>query len=173
MITWLPVKSFVKSMEFLDTITLDRQRIEAAMILEILTNQTFLPSSQLFIAPFNRRFIHWDKSPAVYMWRGYEEWLKLYLACAIGEHKFRGKYSNIATPKYDTSLQEPPEWLGVEELHASHRSNLIRRLPTHYLKLWPEELLELPYYWPQERKDEGLAQLDSERNTNDSNSVLD
>ena len=166
MITLLPVKSFVKSMEFLDTLTLDRQRIEAAMILEVLTEEDYLPHVK-FVSPFNREFIHWFKCPSVQMWKGYEEWLKLYIACAIGEFKFRGHSSNIATPKYDTSLQDPPEWLGLEELHASHRSNLIRRLPSHYQKFWPSENEELPYYWPQERKDMDLAKSDPERTTDD------
>ncbi len=149
MITFLPVKSMVKSMEFLDNRRLNKQRVEACQILEILLDQSFLPSHLNSVVPFERSFQPWSRHPSILMWRGHEEWLKLYLACSIGEWAFRGFTNTITKPTYDTSLQKPPSFLGLEPFHLSHRCNLIRKAPLHYLKFWPNERNDsIPYYWP-------------------------
>ena len=149
--TFLPVKSFVKSMEYLDRERLGKQRVEAGQILEIL-----LPSTSVFrheddtrtVVSFDRNFHAWVHHPAVLMWKGHEEWLKLYLACAIGEWCSRGYRNTILVPIYDTDTQPPPSWLGFEPFHQSHRSNLLRKLPSHYRQYWPEEQDDLSYFWP-------------------------
>ena len=41
-----------------------------------------------------------------------------------------------------------PAWLGRDEVHLSHRSNLLRKLPDHYRQFWPDEPDDLPYVWP-------------------------
>lgn len=146
--TFLPVVSFVQSMEFLDVSRLGKQRIEAAQILEILTNSPVLPLNLQSLAPFDRSFGPWNNHPAVNMWKGHEEWLKLYLACSIGEWVHRGYRNNIVVPRYDVKSQPPPEWLGYEPFHLSHRSNLIRKAPSHYQPFWPQEDGSLHYYWP-------------------------
>lgn len=38
--------------------------------------------------------------------------------------------------------------LGNNAFHLSHRSNLIRKLPSHYGPLWPNVPDNLPYIWP-------------------------
>lgn len=146
--TFLPVKSFVKSMEYLDMRRLGKQRVEAAQILEILIDKPVIPKNLQSIVPFQRKFGAWTRHPAVLMWTGYEEWLKLYLACAIGEWLYRGYSNTMIVPPYDTALQPPPDWLGYEEFHQSHRSNLVRKFPEHYKKFWPEERNDLKYFWP-------------------------
>lgn len=135
-------------MEFLDQKRLGKQRIEAAQILEVLTNQPILPSHLQSLVPFDFSNVVWKNHPAVLMWRDHEEWLKLYLACAIGEWCFRGYINNLSSPTYDTSLNSLPSWLGHEPFHLSHRSNLIRKDPTFYRKFWPEEDPGLRYFWP-------------------------
>jgi hypothetical protein len=136
-------------MEFLDEKRLGKQRVEACQILEILLDQSFLPSHLNTVVPFDPKFGPWLRHPAVLMWRGFEEWLKLYLACAIGEWCSRGYANTIAVPSYDTPSQKPPSFLGLESFHLSHRCNLIRKSPAHYLKFWPKDRDDnLPYYWP-------------------------
>jgi len=41
-----------------------------------------------------------------------------------------------------------PLWLGNEELHASHRSNLLRKAPLWYGQFGWTEPDDLPYIWP-------------------------
>lgn len=146
--TFLPVKSFVQSLEFLDASRLGKQRIEAAQIIEILTDKPVLPINLLSVAPFIRSNSTWARHPAVQMWSGHEEWLKLYLACTIGEWVSRGYKNNIVVPKYDAKSQKQPEWLGYEPFHQSHRSNLIRKDSVLYRQYWPDEKDNLPYFWP-------------------------
>lgn len=135
-------------MEFLDRQRLGKQRVEAAQILEILLNQPILPKNLDSLIPFDRSFKAWTTHPVLMMWKGYEEWLKLYLACSIGEWTSRGYTNNIIVPSYDASTQIPPSWLGLEEFHQSHRSNLLRKFPEHYRSFWPNEVDDLPYFWP-------------------------
>lgn len=146
--TFLPVESFVKSMEALDAKRLGKQRVEAAQILEIILKQPILPKNMKSAQPFDPSNSDWANHPAVKMWRGYDEWLKYYLACAVGEWVYRG-YSNTITPlDFDITSDNRPAWLGYEPFHASHRSNLLRKYPVHYRKLWPDEPDDLGYFWP-------------------------
>jgi hypothetical protein len=42
----------------------------------------------------------------------------------------------------------PPKWLGNADFHASHRSNLLRKEPSHYSQFHWVESPDLPYVWP-------------------------
>jgi len=42
----------------------------------------------------------------------------------------------------------PPAWLGEDALHASHRSNLLRKDPVYYARYNWIEPSNLPYVWP-------------------------
>lgn len=41
-----------------------------------------------------------------------------------------------------------PPWVGSEEFHRSHASNLIRKVPAFYGPRFPEVPPDLPYIWP-------------------------
>lgn len=41
-----------------------------------------------------------------------------------------------------------PDWWGREDIHLSHRSNLLRKDKEFYGKLWPNDPDNLPYIWP-------------------------
>lgn len=155
--TFLPDQSFVRSMEFLDQKRLGKQRVEAAQILEILLQKPILPRREISLVPLDITSIAWKSHPAVLMWSGHEEWLKLYFACSIGEWCSRGYVNNLISLEYDVSLQPKPEWLGHEPFHQSHRSNLIRKNPLHYRKFWPEENATLPYFWPTDFQEKFLG----------------
>lgn len=43
---------------------------------------------------------------------------------------------------------ELPPWIGGPDLHASHRSSLLRKDPAHYRPLYGDERDDLPYVWP-------------------------
>jgi len=149
MITLLPHQSMVRSMEFLDEKCLKKQQVEIGQILEIILGKSYLPASFRTVVPFNPKFLPWQRHPAILMWRDHTEWLKLYLACAIGEWCSRGHSPTIDVPAYDTSLQKPPPFIGLQPFHLSHRAYLIRRNPAYYLRFWPKDRDDdLPIYWP-------------------------
>jgi len=50
---------------------------------------------------------------------------------------------------YDSNKAiEYPEWLGREDIHQSHRSMLIQKEESWYKNIWPNELDNLEYIWP-------------------------
>lgn len=96
----------------------------------------------------------WSNHPASRMWRGYEYHLGLYLLAGIEALKHqRNKHYVEVENKIIAEMQKhpdngPPPWLGNQEFHASHRSNLIRKNPEHYRAFGWTEPDNLPYVWP-------------------------
>lgn len=133
--TFLPYKNFVRSAFVLDRQRLGKQRVEAWQILRALTGQSS----------------GWVNHPATKMWSGYENELSFYGICICEEWLSRG-YKDSLLPKFvdyfDSSIYEPPLWLGDSQFHMSHRSNLLRKLPKHYRRYWKKTPDDLPYVWP-------------------------
>ena len=67
----------------------------------------------------------WKNHPAVKMWVGYED---------MG-------LARVLPPRI------LPQWLGDEDLHSSHRSNLLRKDKDFYSKYNWSEPNDMPYYW--------------------------
>ena len=168
--TFLPYSSFTQSAAVLDTQRLGNQRNEAMVIL--LTNLRG-PKIKLCKA-CNTRIIRlnycaccggadyklvtrpWYNHPATKMWRGYEVALCLYINAVLIEWAKRGKMDNVREDwalvmnHYELAHKPPinPPWLGDEDFHRSHQSNLIRKDPKHYGPLFPNVPNNLPYIWP-------------------------
>jgi hypothetical protein len=101
----------------------------------------------------------WPHHPATKMWTGCERALVRYSIAICDEWIARGHNDSCrdwfaqvgrdltseAAPLYRAPT---PEWLGNEEFHRSHRSNLIRKDPNHYRHRWPDIPDDLPYVWP-------------------------
>jgi Pyrimidine dimer DNA glycosylase len=141
--TFLPYPDFFESARVLDRQRLGKQRVETLQILQALT-----PDSES----------KWQRHPAVKMWRGYElalatygvticlEWRErgyrdtcLYKICGVVRDHFTRKSPRV----------ENPPWLGWDEFHLSHRSNLVRKAPDHYRPLFePDLTADLEYIWP-------------------------
>jgi hypothetical protein len=130
--TFLPYESFTRSAATLDRARLGKQRVEAYQIGRTLRGETR----------------GWRNHPAVRMWRDYEAALTLYLRAVLHEWALRG-YANIKLemPPVPLDVRWPP-WLGDPALHASHRSNLLRKNPRHYRQFGWTEPDDLPYVWP-------------------------
>ena len=129
--TFLPYADFQKTAEVLDYKRLGKQRVEAFQILNILEGKT---SSKA-----------WVNHPAVKMWRGYEDALRVYLRTIIIEWINRGYKNNMVIPT-EIAHYKIPFWLGNEKVHSGYRSNLKRKDPDHYYSF--SELPNLPYFWP-------------------------
>ena len=144
--TFLPYKDFKASAECLDMKRLGKQRVEAYQILKILMG----------LGKVNKNGkVAWENHPAVRMWRGYEYFLKDYIAAICAEWVYRGYKDTIAQKTSDlfrnTTIAmkvKPPEWLGNDKFHASHRSNLLRKDKRYYGGYGWLESNDLPYVWP-------------------------
>jgi len=95
----------------------------------------------------------WPNHPASKMWRGHLHHLALYCLAGLEELTKRGKdyphhYDEVHVHLFNHPDTGPPPWLGSEEFHASHRSNLLRKNPTWYGKFGWTEPDNLPYVWP-------------------------
>lgn len=137
--TFLPYVDFVKSANCLDDRRLGKQRVEVLQILNTLNRLT-------------KPEIHkvgWYRHPTVLMWKGYKNALMVYGNKIINEWKDRGFKNNMPFFPTERELILPP-WLGDERLHASHRSNLLRKFPEHYNQFGWVESPNLLYFWPTE-----------------------
>lgn len=132
--TFLPHADFAASAAALDDRRLGKQRVEALTILNILEGRTKTRA--------------WRHHPALLMWQGHEKALALYLDAVLAEWERRGFVNHIPRRGVDPAGVRLPWWLGDERLHASHRANLLRKLPAHYRALGWRENPGLPYWWP-------------------------
>jgi hypothetical protein len=132
--TFLPLPDFAASARVLDWRRLGKQRVEAWMLHDLLTNP-------------ETRWRGWRHHPVVGMWRGYEDALARYFWTMVGEWRRRGYRSVITLPEPSGRILLP-SWLGDERLHASHRSNLLRKAPEWYGQFGWTEPPDMPYWWP-------------------------
>ena len=131
--TFLPYPDFEKTAKTLDWRRLGKQRVEAFQILNVLLGRTNKAG--------------WRNHPAVLMWKGYEGALKHYMNIMIQEWISRG-YRNTMRLEHVEFRDMMPPWLGLDEFHASHRSNLLRKDPKFYGTFGWLESSDLPYFWP-------------------------
>jgi hypothetical protein len=147
--TFLPVADFADSARLLDSPRLGKQRVETLQILRAIE----LPD------------YGWASHPAVLMWRGRTPALVAYglaMARIWQERGFAdstasqiGEFAPVVVDRAQDELADAgllPSWLGDEELHRSHRSNLIAKDPAFYRERFAErfgaEPDDLPYVWP-------------------------
>lgn len=128
--TFLPVPDFTESARALDWRRLGKQRIEARQLIKAILDE----------------HNGWHNHPAARMWSGYIAALTEYGNAMIREWQRRGYVNNLRVVNNGTVIMPP--WLGDERLHASHRSNLLRKEPEHYNQFGWKEGPDLPYFWP-------------------------
>jgi hypothetical protein len=138
--TFITDFSMTQSAKNLDNERLGMQRVEALQIFScLLIKET-----------------RWKNHPAVKMWKGFEGFLlKIYLPAILIEWKIeRGFNSEKILSKWKslfvrfyTLPENNPDWLTKEFIEA-HRSNLIRKKPSHYRPLFPDTVEGLEYIWP-------------------------
>ena len=134
--TFLPYSDFNKTAKCLDYRRLGKQRVETWQIYQALTKENY----------------GWKQHPTVKMWRGYEYALLWYGFVITMEWKRRG-YKDKMLDRFINELKQVkkymymPKWLGNKKLHASHRSNLLRKDKKYYSKFGWQEQDNLPYYW--------------------------
>ncbi|MDN3905390.1 MSMEG_6728 family protein [Arthrobacter sp. YD2] len=138
--TFLPYESFARSAAVLDQARLGKQRVETLQLLRGLVVPDY----------------GWQRHPALLMWKGFVPALTAYGLAMTDEWIARGHADTVReqilefAPRVDGDggAVELPSWLGDEELHRSHRSNLIEKSPEVYGPLFPDTDAGLPYVWP-------------------------
>jgi len=141
--TFLPFPDLRVSCQVLDDRRLGKQRVETFQILRALTWPEYA----------------WKNHPAVRMWRGFVPALVEYGLENCHEWVRRGYADTVAEQLVAwTGGDRPagsalPPWWGLEQLHLSHRSALLRKDPDHYRPLFAalghgDEPDDLPYLWP-------------------------
>jgi len=128
---------FRASAECLDMKRLGKQRVEVLQLLNSFHKTNYKG---------------WKNHPAREMWRGYENALALY-GMTVCEVWLERGYKDTCWAKinayYDKSQPTTmPPWIGTEDLHTSHKSNLIRKNPTYYKEFWPNTPDNIEYVWP-------------------------
>lgn len=146
--TFLPYPSFLLSAKSLDWQRLGCQRKETFQILTAATKGSG----------------GWYNHPATVMWKDHLHALCNYGITMSTEWLSRGYVDNMRPRFYalqtlfeDTGL---PPWIGNEDFHISHRSNLLRKgkerldlkgksdILDRYRSMWPDVRDDLPYVWP-------------------------
>lgn len=145
--TFLPLPRFKHSAACLDNKRLGKQRVECKQILLCLG----VP-----VGEHKPGTSSWRNHPAVRMWTGYETALAVYAIVVCREWIRRG-FNDTLCPQFMgsyTTLRNTiernvyPPWVGDEQFHASHRSNLLRKDFRHYSRFGWQEPIDMPYYWP-------------------------
>jgi hypothetical protein len=135
--TFLPYKSFAESARVLDRQRLGKQRCETLQLLKALIDPSY----------------GWNKHPAANMWRGHGRSLARYGVAVCDAWLARGykdtcKDKIIELSKLFTDDDSDPPWLGDEDFHRSHKSNLLRKSPEFYSQYGWTESPDLEYIWP-------------------------
>lgn len=139
--TFLPYADFGASARVLDMRRLGKQRVEVLQILNALDM---------------RLDKGWKNHPATKMWSGHSLALIEYGEAICTEWIRRG-YRDTVLEKLDekrwhglfsSAFVHAPAWLGDEDLHLSHQSNLVRKDPEFYTPKFPGVPSDLPYVWP-------------------------
>jgi hypothetical protein len=131
--TFLPYANLSKSLKSLDSKRLGKQRVEAHQILNILLERTKTKG--------------WRNHPAVKMWKGHTNVLKLYFNKSVKLWISKGYRNNMKLETIKGKIIFPP-WFGNKKFHASHRSNLLRKDKEFYSKFGWKEKDNLDYVWP-------------------------
>jgi hypothetical protein len=136
--TFLPFKSFYESARVLDNRRLGKQRVECLQILKALHDPEY----------------GWQNHPATKMWRADVFGLAQYGLNICDEWIRRGfkdtcrdKIAQFSCTKRALQYIIPPDWV-TDDFCLSHRSNLVRKMPEHYSKYFPDVSGDLPYVWP-------------------------
>jgi hypothetical protein len=143
--TFLPFADFDRSAAALDTVRLGKQRVETLQVMRALT-----------IANYG-----WRHHPVVRMWRGFRPALMAYQEAVCDEWERRGHadtcrvktlveldVDQLDGAAYRAREFSLPPWVGDEEFHRSHRSNLLRKDPEYYARIAADVPPDLPYVWP-------------------------
>lgn len=126
---FIPFPVFQTSISCLDNRRLGKQRVECLQILRAIETPGY----------------GYANHPVNNMWRNHTDALKYYCNLCIDEWIGRNFNNNMVYYEVPNVIEIP---VFRDEVYLSHRSNLLRKSPTHYAKLFEPDLRnDLPYIW--------------------------
>ena len=143
--TFVPYADVIKSAKVLDNSRLNKQVLETVQILRVIDGEYKTNA--------------WKNHPAVVQWHDHEYKLAYYGLMMEQEANKRGIKANqkeelkskmIGYAKEGRNV-DYPTWWGFEPLHASHRSNLMRKDKKYYSQFFDDEAGK-PYIWIRDKK---------------------
>jgi len=143
--TFLPYANFIKTAKCLDYKRLGKQRVEAKQIINTIICKK---QNDLHIVDKNGKLRKrgWLNHPCVIMWESHLPALKAYHDIMIKEWIKRG-YNNTMS-LFNIESYRLPNWIGDNDFHISHQSNLLRKDFDYYSKFnWLVDS-DLEYIWP-------------------------
>lgn len=168
--TFIPLAhSYAASVAVLDYQRLGKQRVETMQLVTAITGLAFPTDKEVAGGKVEGRIFNrgqhrgWQHHPAAVMWSDNVLALLAYQEATCDEWEARG-YLDTCREKtralvLDHQRREAgwgrivpvalhPSWWGDDRIHASHRANLVRKLPERYLLLWPNTQPINGYIWP-------------------------
>lgn len=146
--TFLPYADFSMTASVLDQRRLGKQRVETMQLL----NALLVPGKG------------WKNHPAAKMWEGHEMALLEYQTAVCDEWVYNRGFKDTCLDKsidivalalpdqfLDYACGDPavmPSWLGDDDFHQAHQSNLVRKAPEFYEPIFPDVPDTLEYIWP-------------------------
>lgn len=135
--TFLPLPNYRATAQCLDYRRLGKQRIEAKMLLHLLTDSKTKNTSP------------WRNHPIVEMWEGYEYSLCIY-GMIMCEEWIDRKYKDNTLPWFQdmhAKLIDQPLQYFSKELRSSHRAALLKKDYNHYIQMKWKEIPVINYVW--------------------------
>ncbi|NBO99010.1 MAG: cytoplasmic protein [Proteobacteria bacterium] len=136
--TFLPYSDFHKSAKSLDNKRLGKQRVEVIQMLNKIHGFT--------------KGRGWTNHPCTKMWSKHPNALVKYGIAVCEVWRSRGFkdtcLEKISNYHRSDLTNEMPDWLGREDFHTSHKSNLIQKFPEHYRPQFSNVPDNLEYIWP-------------------------
>lgn len=144
--TFLPYADFAESARVLDRQRLGKQRVENLQLMKAI----LLPDAG------------WSNHPAAKMWSDHVPALMEYQRAIVREWvEVRGYKDTCYDKTYDVMAAQSPEdedkyfqtkleypwFVGNEDFHLAHRSNLVRKDPEYYIPIFGEIPDDLEYIW--------------------------
>jgi hypothetical protein len=146
--TFLPLKTYAQTAQVLDYRRLGKQRVEAWQILQAIEKRKQGITTGA-----------WINHPCVLMWQNAEIQLITYAIAICKEWIDRG-YQDTMLSRFEEKLafyqtldftDALPIFLGNEDFHQSHRSNLLKKDFDYYSQFFNDPT-DLPYLWLIEQK---------------------
>lgn len=137
--TFVPYADFAESAKVLDMRRLGKQRVETLQII-----QTLIPVT-------GRKHHGWRNHPATKMWQENIAGLAAYGVAICDEWISRG-YRDTCRDKISSHIApdptDLPSWWGDPRVHDSHKSNLLRKDFSFYVRYSWAVPTDTPYFWP-------------------------
>ena len=146
--TFLPYRSYKRSVRCLDYRRLGKQRVEASQLIYAITcKRKSLPSDvTLSVEDYKQLpYCSWAHHPCAIMWRNHLEALKDYHNKAITEWVARGYRNTMELASVDEGRLRYPAF--PRPFFPAMRSNLLRKDPKFYSRYGWKVPHDLEYVW--------------------------